>query len=44
VPKLGPKEEVREVEFGPEGRADPPDPSLDLVLRTFFELARELAG
>jgi 2-haloacid dehalogenase len=33
----------RPLEFGPEGRADPPDPSFDLVADDFIELARELA-
>ena len=34
----------RPLEFGPEGSADPPDPSFDLVASDFIELDRKLAG
>jgi 2-haloacid dehalogenase len=34
----------RPMEFGPQGEADPPDPSFDLVASNFIELYRKLAG
>jgi 2-haloacid dehalogenase len=34
----------RPLEFGPEGRADPPDPSFDLVTNDFIELAEKLGA
>jgi 2-haloacid dehalogenase len=34
----------RPLEFGPGGKAGPPDPSFDLVASDFIELGRQLAG